>query len=98
LAGSSGRYPDGKWLNTGIPIPVEFKISRIQSNGDSIIWTGHIDEEPLEGYTSKYLSKIIFSTPLEKGLYRIDITSLQDNPELSQVPVHFDIHSPGNFK
>jgi hypothetical protein len=96
LAGDFGSLQDGKRINSGISIPINLTITRIIHDNESVIYSNNIYQEPMYGFTSRFFSKLIFSVPLEGGMYKIYVKTLQETPELSNVSVHFDIHVPGN--
>jgi hypothetical protein len=98
LAGESGRDKSGKqpWggklLWPGIPIPVKLKVSVIESSGQRIIYDKEIHEMEKIGVSSRGFIKLIDSIELKHGLYRIDIQSLKDIPELDGSPITFGIY------
>ncbi len=97
MAGSGARRPDGRTIDEGISIPVKLTISQSTSEGETTLVQKEIDDEPLEGYGVAYF-KTVYGTFLKKGDYRVRVESLADVPELTDVPVNFDVHIPGNMK
>jgi hypothetical protein len=98
MAGSGISSPDRKRLDNGLPIPVKLKIITADSSGEHTVFEKEIYEEEFGGTASNYFLKVILEKWLDKGNYKIKIESLHDIPELENVVVDFDIHSPGNIK
>lgn len=97
MAGSGARHPDGRTVDDGISIPVKLTISRSTSEGETTLVQKEITDEPLESYGAAF-SKTVYGTVLQKGDYRVRIEALEDVPELTDVPVNFDVRIPGNLK
>jgi Domain of unknown function (DUF5625) len=96
LAGSDARYKDGTPVSYGIPIPLKLKVSVIESSGDRTIYDREIHEMKKIGAARFGFEKLIDYIELKPGLYRINIQSLKDIPELVESPITFGIYGQAN--
>ncbi|HSM98509.1 MAG TPA: DUF5625 family protein [Gallionella sp.] len=96
LAGSDARYKDGTPVSYGIPIPLKLKVSVIEPSGERIIYDKDVHEMEKIGATMFGFEKLIDYIELKPGLYRIDIQSLNDIPELAESPITFGIFGRPN--
>lgn len=89
----SGKQPwGGKLLRPGISIPLKLKITAIDSAGERIVYDKEIHEEERISVGQRGFAKLIDSIELNRGLYRINIQSLKDIPELAESPITFGIY------
>jgi hypothetical protein len=79
-------------------MPVKLTVDRIEPSSITSVLEKEIYDEELEGYGGTIFSKTISEVWLDEGDYRIRVESLQDVPELADVPVHFAVQIPGNWK
>jgi hypothetical protein len=93
LAGTGQYNRAGRQINTGLPIPVRLRVSRIGDGVESVVLDGAFTDHDLEGFSASYYAKIITGARLEPGTYRVRIEALQDIPELNDVLVQLDIHT-----
>ena len=95
LAGT-GAYdrsgPGARQIDTGLRIPVHLSVGRVGAVTQWSILDADFASHDLEGFTAGYYSKIIAGARLEPGDYRVRLEALQNIPELSDIPVSFNIH------
>jgi hypothetical protein len=96
LAGEFGRDKNGKLVWPGISIPLKLKVSIVESSGERIIYDKEIHETEMIGTSERGFAKLIDYIELKPGLYRIDIQSLKDIPELTESPITFGIYGRPN--
>jgi len=97
LAGGNARDINGKPLSYGISIPLRLKVSVIKSSGERIIYGKEIyKEEMIGGGSGRGFTKLIDYIELKPGLYKIDIQSMKDIPELAENPITFGIYGRTN--
>jgi Domain of unknown function (DUF5625) len=92
LAGRDERYKDGKPLSYWVSIPLKLKTSIVESSGERIMYNKEIHEMETIGTSSRGFKKLIDTIELKRGLYRINIQSLKDIPELAESPITFGIY------
>jgi hypothetical protein len=85
LVGDGSRYPDGRYGNPGLVIPVHIKIT--DSTGivikDVTRDTQGIDVHGFIDRDSGYYSRYIYSIELKPGIYRMEIGTVKDMPQFS---------------
>jgi hypothetical protein len=99
LAGSSGYNPRTmQRVDNGLPIPVRLTVTLLGAGTSRTVLDGVYSSHEMEGYGSAYFSKIVARARLEPGRYHARIEALENLPALSDVPIRFDVHVPGNAK
>jgi hypothetical protein len=93
LAGGNSKDKNGKPLSYGIAIPLKLKVTAIDSSGERIIYDKEVYEEEMISAGQRGFAKLIDSIELKRGLYKIDVRSLKDIPELVESPITFGIYA-----
>lgn len=88
LVGEDGQFKSG---DPGIPTPLRFKISAIDSTGEKPMLEQEITEMRLTSWGSGSYDKIFAFVTLNPGHYRVSVESLKDAPELVGTTVAFMI-------
>ncbi|MDD5300171.1 MAG: DUF5625 family protein [Gallionella sp.] len=81
-----------KQTNTGMPIPLRLKISRLDPAGEISIYDEEIINEELQSMGPKELEKVAHRIKLPTGNYRVHVEALRDIPELAATPIQFGIY------
>lgn len=87
LAGTGARNADGGLVDTGLAIPLEMTIHRLQVPNATPVYRRQIANFALYSHSDTYYAKLVDRVPLAPGQYRIRIEALQDIPELQGTPV-----------
>jgi hypothetical protein len=95
LIGSAERK-GGRQINTGRAIPVRLKVERLGNNGGRPFLTMCSRTTIAKATAQTILRKSLRAIRLEPGRYRVRVEALENIPDLEGIPVHFDIHVPGN--
>jgi len=91
--GDGGYDPKtNKQINTGLPIPLRLKISRLDPAGEISIYDKEIMEEELQSRGPKELEKVIDRIKLSTGNYRVHVEALTGIPELVGTPIGLGIY------
>jgi len=99
LIGGGGRYPDGRYGEPGVIIPIHIIISKIdlEKNTSIILVDQIIDTQGkyVHGFEKKdgdgFYEREIIITDLEPGVYRVEANTIKDLKELSGTTVFLKI-------
>ena len=93
LAGTGQSDDAGRYINTGIPVYLKFKLVRINSEAgtEKILQEQELSEHPVFTMRHESLDKRIAIIPLTVGYYRGSAENLRDVPELSGIAVNFKL-------
>lgn len=93
LAGTGQSDASGRYINTGIPVYLKFKLVQINSDTgtEKILHDEELSEHPRRSWNHQSLDKRIAVIPLSTGYYRVSVENLRDVPELSDIAVNFKL-------
>jgi Domain of unknown function (DUF5625) len=90
LIGEGSRYPDGRYGNPGIVVPITLHVTRIDAASnkapsfDGVVQTQGYDFQNLSWQTQGSLNRQIASLILEPGLYKLHAETKETFPQLSE--------------
>jgi hypothetical protein len=90
FVGDPGQDKYGKQVEPGIPIPLRIRLNLVEAAGERTIFEKEISELRLWAWNGSF-TKLIETTNLKPGHYRIRVESLKDIPELVGTPITFVI-------
>jgi hypothetical protein len=91
LLGDNHKDGIGRWVDTGIPTPLKFKISIIDVTGERQMFDLDIPPMGIISWGADSFGKLFFSMTLKPGLYRVSVESMQDAPEIVGTTVTFEV-------
>ena len=98
IAGDGVQDRFGNNKNNGMPIPVMIYIYKLSGNDKRLITSFKADHETSEMSGLNQVSKIFYSTDMERGKYEIDVQILEDNSDISDTTAHLFVAVPGNLR
>lgn len=93
LAGTGQSDASGRYINTGIPVYLKFKLVQINNDTgrEKVLYDEELSEHPRRSWDHQSLDKRIAVIPLSTGYYRVSVENLRDVPELSNIAVNFEL-------
>lgn len=93
LAGTGQSDATGRYINTGIPVYLNFKLVQINSETgtEKILQHQELSEHPVFSMGHESLDKRIAIVPLTAGYYRVSVENLREVPELSGIAANLKL-------
>ena len=93
LMGNSGRRADGTFVDTGVPVSLRLSVRRDPPAREAYPFDKVLVPE-LSGSGVDHFHKTAAYRRLVAGIYRVEVESLADAPELAAVPTVFSVGMP----
>jgi hypothetical protein len=97
LLGGHTVNKEGKPTEPGIPTPIQLTILALCKDGKEIVIYSQDADPILASWSDSDFGKNIGSHVLAPGTYRARIVNKRSSPELSSIPIAFEIGMPANI-